>query len=561
MQAATLIPTSMRILPVRAGHILLEFADLDASLGMLDALQANPIPGIREIIPGARTLMIQFDPGLIALDQLTSAIASLSGAERKIYDGPLVEIPVRYDGEDLAEVASLIGMSTADVVRLHTQGEYCVAFTGFAPGFAYLAGGDPRLAVPRRSSPRTRVPAGAVGLAGEFSGIYPKAGPGGWQLIGTTQLALFDIDRTPASLLQPGTRVRFRECPSSDPSGHPLPVKNGEKKEEAATLTPPSPRSSRGEGKGEGHATPVAIEILSTGLPVLFQDMGRMGQASQGISPSGAADRGSLKRANRLVGNAPDVPVLEITLGALSFRMHGRGVMALTGAPIAMTIIGANGKEIIAAHDQAIALDDGDVVTCPPPAAGLRSYMALRGGFDVPDVLGSASTDTLAQIGPLPAMPGDVIPVLAAPAGSIVSTEELPAFDMPQRGETVTLDVHMGPRTDWFSPQAVENFLSQEWLVTAQSSRVGIRLQGDALERAHHGELPSEATLHGAIQVPANGQPILFLADHPLTGGYPVIANVAEHHLDLSGQIPPGARIRFRAISRFTSTIIPGKQR
>ncbi|RCS23089.1 allophanate hydrolase [Phyllobacterium salinisoli] len=533
----------MRILPVRAGCILLELADLDTSLGMLDALRANPITGIREVIPGARTLQIQFDPGLIGLAELTSAIASRSGTERKLSNGPLVEIPVRYNGEDLAEVADFVGMSVADVVRLHTQSEYRVAFTGFAPGFAYLAGGDPRLVVPRRKSPRTRVPAGAVGLAGEFSGIYPKAGPGGWQLIGTTQLALFDTDRTPAALLQPGSRVRFRDMARDKAYEIATPVR--------------MPAVARG---ASSTASP-ALEIVSVGLPALFQDLGRMGQANQGISPSGAVDRGSLRRANRLVGNAPGKGALEITLGALSFRMRGRGVMAVAGAPTVMTIIDAEGKEIAAPHDQAVALDDGDMVTLQPPSAGLRSYLALRGGFDVPDVLGSASSDTLAQIGPLPAMPGDIIPILAAPPGSIVSTHELPAFVMPHRGETVRLDVNMGPRTDWFLSRSVERFLAQEWLVTPQSSRVGIRLEGEALERGNHGELPSEATVRGAIQVPANGQPILFLADHPLTGGYPVIANVAEHHLDLAGQIPPGARIRFSAISRFTSDFIPGKQR
>src|SRR5690606_11403545 len=129
-------------------------------------------------------------------------------------------------------------------------------------------------------------------------------------------------------------------------------------------------------------------------------------------------------------------------------------------------------------------------------------------------------------------------------------------FEMPGTGETVTLDVVLGPRTDWFTEEAVSNFLSEEWAVTAQSSRVGIRLQGEPLERLNHGELPSEATVQGAIQVPASGQPVLFLTDHPITGGYPVIANVAGHHLDVAGQIPVGARIRFNATSHFAPRTI-----
>jgi allophanate hydrolase subunit 2 len=131
---------------------------------------------------------------------------------------------------------------------------------------------------------------------------------------------------------------------------------------------------------------------------------------------------------------------------------------------------------------------------------------------------------------------------------------------MPTPTETVVLDVVMGPRTDWFTNEAVESLLAQEWSVTPQSSRVGIRLAGDALARENHSELPSEATVRGALQVPASGQPVLFLADHPLTGGYPVMANVAGHHLDLAGQIPVGARVRFNPISRFASRIIPGKR-
>jgi biotin-dependent carboxylase-like uncharacterized protein len=178
----------------------------------------------------------------------------------------------------------------------------------------------------------------------------------------------------------------------------------------------------------------------------------------------------------------------------------------------------------------------------------MRSYLAVRGGFDVEPVLGSVATDTLAQIGPPPVAAGGVIGICQTRPGALVSTEELPSPQLPAAGEEVTLDVILGPRTDWFTDAAVESFLSQPWIATGQSSRVGIRLQGRALERAVKDELPSEATVRGAIQVPASGQPVLFLADHPLTGGYPVIANVACRHLDLAGQIPVGAKIRFNAV-------------
>lgn len=533
--------TSMRILPVRGDCILVELADLGEALALFDGLENNPVAGITEIIPAARTLLISFDPYTISDEALVAAIAALAGGERKAASGALIEIPVRYDGEDLTEVAGILGISVEDVIRLHGESDYVAAFTGFAPGFAYLSGGDPRLTVPRRKSPRTKVPAGAVGLAGEFSGIYPKTSPGGWQLIGTTPLAMFDIGRTPASLLQPGNRIKFREMAKD--AAYEI------KPSSSATDSPVTTTSKNAAS---------AIEIISVGLPVVFQDLGRAGQASLGISVSGAADRAGFKAANRLVGNAVNTPALEIALGGLSFCMRGQGVMAVTGATTPITIVGTNGTKISAARHSAIALDDGDVVSLGTPAAGMRSYFSLRGGFDVAPVLGSAATDTLAQIGPAALVAGDVVAILPAPANALVSSEE-PAFAMPTTTETVVLDVVMGPRTDWFTDAAVESFLSQEWSVTPQSSRVGIRLAGEALERANHGELPSEATVRGALQVPASGQPVLFLADHPLTGGYPVIANVAGHHLDLAGQIPVGAKIRFKAVSRFAPRFIPGK--
>ncbi|TNM63648.1 5-oxoprolinase subunit PxpB [Aliirhizobium smilacinae] len=528
----------MRILPVRGDCILVELADLGEALALLDALKNNPVGGMTEIIPAARTLLISFDPYTVSEDALVDAVTALAGGERRAATGTLVEIPVRYDGEDLAEVAGILGISVEDVIRLHGESDYVAAFTGFAPGFAYLSGGDPRLTVPRRKSPRTLVPAGAVGLAGEFSGVYPKTSPGGWQLIGTTPLAMFDIDRTPASLLQPGSRVKFRDM-----------AKDAAYEIKASSTLAAKPVQAD---------VTSSIEIISLGLPVLFQDLGRAGQAGQGISVSGAADRASFKVANRIVGNPANATALEITLGGVSFRMHGQGVMALTGATAAISIISVNGTKISAPHHTAVALDDGDVVSLGTPEAGMRSYLALRGSFYIAPVLGSAATDTLAQIGPAAPVVGDVVTIRPAAADSLVAMEE-PSFAMPSATKTVVLDVVMGPRTDWFTEAAVENFLNQEWSVTPQSSRVGIRLAGEALERANPGELPSEATVRGALQVPASGQPVLFLADHPLTGGYPVIANVAGHHLDLAGQIPVGAKIRFNAISRFSPRFIAGK--
>src|ERR1700712_4877540 len=215
----------MRLLSAGANALLVELDDLAQTLSLLASLRATPLEGIGEIVPGARTLLIEIDPLRWSLDTLAAELA-LRPLDQGIGDaGELVEIPVRYDGEDLAEVAALLAITPEEVVRRHTGSEWFVAFTGFAPGFAYLSGGDELLQrVPRRKSPRTRIPPGAVAVAGGFSGVYPKASPGGWQILGQTMLAMWDLDRDPPALLQPGQRVRFVEAGVESERPHPNPL-------------------------------------------------------------------------------------------------------------------------------------------------------------------------------------------------------------------------------------------------------------------------------------------------------------------------------------------------
>jgi len=222
-------------------------------------------------------------------------------------------------------------------------------------------------------------------------------------------------------------------------------------------------------------------------------------------------------------------------------------VVAVTGAALALTLTEAKGRSWPVESHQALALADGDTLSLAAPSAGLRSYLAARGGFGITPVLGSCATDTLAHIGPAPLAVGDVLGLRPALGGAVVGAPETPCTDLPCPKETVTLDIVLGPRDDWFSQEALDLLCSQAWQVTPQSNRIGLRLAGEqALQRSVQQELPSEGTAWGAIQVPANGQPVLFLADHPLTGGYPVIANVANDHLDLAGQIPVHAWVRFK---------------
>lgn len=202
----------MRLLPSGSTALLVEVADLAAVLALHAALSADPPPGVVDIVPAARTVLLVTDPATTSLAAVADAVRATRPVPGARTGGDAVELPVHYDGADLAELAALLDLSPQALVRRHTAGEWTVAFCGFAPGFGYLVqpGGD--WDVPRRATPRTRVPPGSVALAGEFSGVYPRESPGGWQLIGRTDVAVFDLQREPAALLRPGARVRFVEA-------------------------------------------------------------------------------------------------------------------------------------------------------------------------------------------------------------------------------------------------------------------------------------------------------------------------------------------------------------
>ncbi|WP_431278159.1 5-oxoprolinase subunit B family protein [Leifsonia poae] len=201
-----------RILPLGDAALLVELDDLDAVLALYEALAASRPTGVVDLVPAARTIGLTVDPTVLPLSAAHGWLSQTEPRSRVADQArPTVEIPVRYDGEDLEEVATLLRMPAAEVVALHTASLWRVAFCGFAPGFGYLVTDHDRLTVSRRQTPRTTVPAGSVGLAGEFSGVYPRSSPGGWQLIGSTDAPLWNPDAEPPALLAPGTAVRFVE--------------------------------------------------------------------------------------------------------------------------------------------------------------------------------------------------------------------------------------------------------------------------------------------------------------------------------------------------------------
>lgn len=202
----------MRVLPSGSTALLVELDDLDAVLGLYAALAEQPPDGVIDMVPAARTVLLVTDPARTSLAAVAEVVRRTTPRRDARAGGEVVEVPVHYDGEDLDDLARQLDLTPEELVRRHTGEEWTVAFGGFAPGFGYLTQPGGRWDVPRRSTPRTRVPPGSVALAGEFSGVYPRESPGGWQLIGRTDVAVFDLDREPPALLRPGVRVRFVEA-------------------------------------------------------------------------------------------------------------------------------------------------------------------------------------------------------------------------------------------------------------------------------------------------------------------------------------------------------------
>lgn len=202
----------MRLLPCADSGLLVELGDLDEVLALYAELEEDPPEGIIDMVPAASSLLLTVDPEHGDVERLGRAISSISVGTHERSTSGEVEIPVVYDGDDLAEVARLTGLDERGIIAAHTGQEWTVAFCGFAPGFGYMVGDDDRLHVPRRDNPRTRVPTGSVALGGEFASVYPRESPGGWQLIGHTDLEMWDLERDPPALLVPGRRVRFVEA-------------------------------------------------------------------------------------------------------------------------------------------------------------------------------------------------------------------------------------------------------------------------------------------------------------------------------------------------------------
>lgn len=278
------------------------------------------------------------------------------------------------------------------------------------------------------------------------------------------------------------------------------------------------------------------LTVRASGSLSLVEDLGRPGLAEVGVGRSGAADRGSLRLGNRVVGNPEGAAGVEVTAGGLEVEVGAQDVtFCVTGAVCEVTVDGRP----VGSHALARA-GAGGRIRLGPPRDGLRSYLTVRGGIDVAPVLGSRSHDVLAGLGPAPLVPGAVLPV-GVPHGQVAT---LPYVPWPDHGGEVVLRVVRGPRAERVGDP--DRLVRTRWQASERTNRVGMRLAGGSLDPVGDAELPSEGVWRGAVQVPPSGEPVVFLADHPVTGGYPVVAVVVDADVDRAAQVPPGRPVSFR---------------
>jgi antagonist of KipI len=435
---------------------------------------------------------------------------------------------------------------------------------GFIAGFAYLGPLPAPLEMPRRPTPRVRVPAGSVAVAGRQTGIYPVALPGGWNLIGRTSIRLFDPLGDPPCLIQAGDRVRFVRVDELPPPEPPRPS---------------PPRTS-----------PPAVEVLQAGLLTTVQDEGRLGWWRAGVSGSGAMDGPALRAANQLVGNPPGAAGLECTVAGPHLRFLVTTHFAVTGGDLSPVLqrddLGAwpvpPGAPVLARA--------GNVLSFGGRRSGCRAYVGLAGGIDVPLMLGSRSTDLAAGFGGMDGRAlraGDLVCLGRQGKGGSGGTGESPQLEerAPRgrpappleerarmaarlhyveprqrdlamlgphsaRADDVTVRVVLGPQDDHFPAHALTAFLGEAYALAPESDRVGCRLRGPRLEHRGAAEIVTDGMVPGCVQVPPDGQPIVMMAGGPTTGGYPKIATVVSGDLPALAQLLPGeGRVRFRPVS------------
>ncbi len=483
------------------------------------SLASRAPAGFLDAVPGARTLLVLFDPRRLSRARLAeeARLGSRAGQGVAAASGRALTVPVFYDtdartGPDLAELARGAGLSPAEFARRHAEPQYRVAFLGFAPGFPYMTGLPRELHAPRLATPRTRVPAGSVGIGGPYTGIYPEETPGGWRLIGRAPVRLFDPERNPPALLLPGDGVRFEA------------VGREEFERRLAIL----------EGAGPARADVAALplfRVIDPGVLTSVQGGSRRGWAIYGVPPGGAMDPEALAAGNAAVGNPPAASALEMTLVGPELEALAEAQIAFSGGWVEPSV---KGRLIAAQELRQVRI--GDRVRVGPIRAGARAYLCAAGG------LARAREPFSRRL-----VSGDIVALEARPRrpNAVAAAAPRPA----DRRKEILIRALAGPQRESFEKKGLATFLGSPFRVSAASDRRGIRLEGPPIANRESSDIPPEGTALGGIQVPRDGQPIILGPDRPVTGGYAKIATVIAADFPLLAQALPGTAVRFREVT------------
>ncbi len=475
--------------------------------------------GFFDAVPGARTLLVVFDPRKLTRARLADEARQGGGEAGGAQDARrALEIPVFYDagastGPDLDELSRGAGLTREEFARRHAAARYRVAFLGFAPGFPYLTGLPEELHAPRLATPRTRVPAGSVGIGGRYTGIYPEETPGGWRLIGRAPVRLFDAGRNPPALLLPGDSVRFAS------------IGREEFERRRGVLERPDPAAGR-------DAPAVALfRVTAPGVFTSVQGEPRRGWAMYGVPPGGGMDQRSLAAGNAAVGNPPSAPALEMTLVGPELEVLWDAAIAFSGGWLDPVL---NDRPVAASALRQVRI--GDRLRPGPVRAGARAYLCVAGGLAE-----SREPSPSRRLGS-----GEIVFAGAQRVGLPGAA----AVPVPlETGKEIVIRVLPGPQREYFESQGIATFLGNPFRVSASSDRRGIRLEGPPIANRRTPDIPPEGTALGGIQVPGDGRPIILGPDRPVTGGYAKIATVIEADFPLVAQALPGTALRFEEVT------------
>lgn len=492
-------------------------------------LNENPFLGFVETVPAYTTLTVFYQPGLISTADNSPTnfvkrhIEKLlkEKSTKIVHQENCVSIPVCYDEEfglDLRSIAQEKGISVQEVVELHQQKDYKVYMMGFLPGFSYMGEVDSRIATARKATPLAIIEEGAVGIAGNQTGIYPLASPGGWQIIGKTPYCLFDIENRNPFFFKTGDSVRFYAI-SKDEFYKIKKEKNSAAEEEIDN--------------------PDAV-VLKPGVFSTMQDNGRMGFRSYGVPQSGAMDALSHNTANALVGNAKNSATIECTMGGLTIQFNKETNIAVTGAGIAF--VNGQGIALYRAH----AIKANAILEIRFNNQGLRTYIAVQGGFASKMMMNSRSASPKITIGTalkkgmgLRFERGNTNP----------SIEKLDKLEWPVFESHKRIRIIDGQEIGWVKEESVRQFYSRQFVISNRCDRMGYHLQGEPLWLDSSSELLSTAVTKGTIQLTPSGQMIVLMNDCQTTGGYPRIGQVAAVDLPVLAQLKPGETVGFKKIS------------